>query len=134
MERVISSERIGDDRSILRLTLIGDAVVVAATGLLMFAIAGRLSAWLDLPVDLLRWPGLFLIVYAAAVGWYSTRARYARSVILVLITVNLAWAVGCLIVLASGEVDPNGFGTGFVVLNAAACLVVAALEITHMPD
>lgn len=133
MERATRPAPLADDHSILRWTLVGDAIVVAATGLLMLAGAGRLSDWLDLPVDLLRWPGLFLLVYAATVRWYSTQSNYTRGVISALIAVNLAWAIGCLIVLTFGDIDPNGFGVGFILLNAAACLVVAALEITHLP-
>ena len=133
MEREIQSTGADDRNPVLRWTLVGDAVAVLATGLVMFAIAGRLSDWLDLPVDLLRWPGLFLIVYALGVGWYSTRTVYARRPIAGLIAVNLAWAIGCVILLIGGAIDPNGFGVGFILLNAAACLPVAALELVSLP-
>jgi len=118
---------------VLRWTLLGDAVAVGSTGLIMFAAAGRLSDWLDLPAGLLRWPGLFLIFYAATVGWYAARPVYARRAIQLLIAVNLAWAIGCLVILVSGEVDSNGLGVAFILLNAVACLIVATLEVANLP-
>ena len=49
MEREIQSTGVDDRNPVLRWTLIGDAIAVFATGLVMFAIAGRLSDWLDFP-------------------------------------------------------------------------------------
>ena len=134
MQKAINPMLRDEHEPALRRTMIGDAAAVAVTGLLMVAAAGRLSDWLDLPTGLLRWPGLFLIGYATFVGWYSARPEYARRTVIALIVVNLAWVIGCLLVLVSDEFDPNGLGIAFILLNAVACLVVAALEIMNLPD
>ena len=107
---------------LLRYALIGDAVASGATGLLMFAGAGFLTAWLGLPETLLRYAGLVLLPYAALVGHLGTRNAPARPAVWAIILANAMWVIDSLVMLASGWVAPTALGTAFVLLQA---LVVA---------
>ena len=91
----------GASSLLLRRALIADALITGVTGALMLAGAGPLHDWLDLPTALLRWAGLFLIGYAGLVARIGTRPTINRGAVKGVITANLAWAVGCLVLLPS---------------------------------
>ena len=57
----------------LRRAIVGDAVITGAMAVLLTAAAGVLGPMLNLPETLLRETGIFLIVYAALVGFLGSR-------------------------------------------------------------
>ncbi|MCX8004828.1 MAG: hypothetical protein N2688_07700 [Burkholderiaceae bacterium] len=110
----------------LRRALAADAIVSAATALLMLFGAPLLADLLRLPETLLRFAGLALLPYVAFVA-YAIR-RPARGAVWTVIACNVAWAAGCAWLIASGWIAPNALGTAFVVVQAVAVLVFAELQ------
>jgi hypothetical protein len=108
--------------------LIADALITGAAGALMLAGAGPLHDWLDLPATLLRWAGLFLIGYAGLVARVGTRPTINRDAVKGIIAANLAWAVGCLVLLPSDGIDPNGWGIAFMLVQVAAVVFFAVVQ------
>jgi len=112
----------------LRRALLADAVFsgVAALG---FAFgASTFAALFNLPEALLRETGLFLIAYAALVGWLASRAAVTKALVLLVVVGNAAWTVGSIALLLSGAVSPNLAGELMVVAQAIATGVFAELQ------
>jgi hypothetical protein len=116
----------------LRLTLLADAAVCAATGALMVAGAGPLADLLDLPADVLRGAGLLLVPYVAYLAVLLRRDRIPAAGVRAAIATNLAWAIGCVALLFSGQVAPNALGVAFVLVQVAAVLVFAELQLAGL--
>ena len=108
--------------------LLADAIFscVSAAGLTLGA--GLLTPLLHLPEALLRETGLFLIGYAALVGWLGTRSSVPKALVLMVIAGNAAWTLGSIALLFSGAVTPNLLGELFVVAQAIATGVFAELQ------
>jgi hypothetical protein len=112
----------------LRRALVADAVFsgVAALG---FAFgAGPFASLFNMPEVFLREVGLFLIAYAALVGWLGTRQAVLKSLVMVPIVGNAAWTLGSIALLFSAAVAPNLLGTVMVVAQAIATGVFAELQ------
>lgn len=116
----------------LRLTLLADSVVCAATSALMLAGAGPLADLLDLPASLLRGAGLLLVPYVAYLAVLLRRDRIPAGGLRAAIGINLAWAIGCVALLLSGQVTPNALGVAFVLVQVAAVLVFAELQLVGL--
>ena len=114
--------------SFLSRALLADAIFsgVSAVGLTLGA--GMLAPFLSLPEALLRETGLFLIAYAALVGWLGTRQSVPRALVLLVIVGNAAWTLGSIALLFSGAVNPNLLGLIVVVAQAIATGVFAELQ------
>lgn len=113
---------------LLRGAFVLDAVVSAAAGVLQLAPGAQAATWLGLPLPLLTESGVFLLVYGAALALLSrSRALWAPLVQMVVIG-NLGWALGCVAALAFGWLVPSTLGTAWVLLQAAAVLLFAALQ------
>ena len=108
--------------------LLADAVFsgVSAVGLTLGA--GVLAPFLNLPEALLRETGLFLIAYAALVGWLGTRLSVPRALVLFVVAGNAAWTLVSIALLFSGAVNPNLLGEIVVVAQAIATGVLAELQ------
>lgn len=113
---------------LLSAALLGDAAASAGLGLLMAAAAHPLASLLALPEPLLRGAGLVLLPYAALAVWLGTRATLRRWMVHGVIGVNLLWAADSLLLLVLGWVSPNGLGTAFVLMQAAAVLGFSVLQ------
>ncbi|MGP9811599.1 hypothetical protein ACTZWT_08830 [Rhodopseudomonas sp. NSM] len=113
---------------LLRRALQADALVSGAMALLLAFGAGALSPLLALPQPLLLETGLFLIAYAAFVGWLGTRAAMNKPLVLLVIVGNALWTLGSIALLISGAVTPNALGLGFVAMQAIAVGVFAELQ------
>jgi hypothetical protein len=103
----------------------------AATGVLMgaalLALTAPLATLFGLPPTLLRWAGLLLIPFAVLMV-VSARQRPPSATLLMLVVAgNLAWVAASFGVLIMVEAITT-LGTAFVLLQAAAVLVLAALE------
>jgi hypothetical protein len=112
----------------LRRAILADAVVSGAMALLLTFGAGMLAPLLGLPEALLRETGLFLIAYAALVGWLGTRPSMPKALVVIVIAGNAAWTIGSIALLFSGAVTPNLFGEAFVAVQAIAVGAFAELQ------
>src|ERR1700756_4499017 len=112
----------------LRRALLADAVFSGISAVLMTFAAGAFASLLNLPEALLRETGLFLIAYAAFVGWLSTRGSAPKTLVIIVIAGNAAWTVASVALLVSVWVNPNVFGEGGVVAQAIAAGVFAELQ------
>jgi len=113
---------------LLRRALQADALVSGAMALLLSLGAAVLSRLLALPQPLLLEAGLFLIGYAACVGFLGSRAVLPKALVLIVIAGNVAWTLASLALLLADAVSPNAFGIGFVVMQALAVGVFAEMQ------
>ena len=114
--------------SLLRRVLLADALVSGATGLLMFSGATLLTRVLALPETLLRYAGIVLLPYAACVAYVATRQRLHRTAVWAVIGINALWAADSMVLLLTGWIAPNVLGYGFVLIQAIAVAIFAALQ------
>jgi high-affinity Fe2+/Pb2+ permease len=112
----------------LRRAILGDAIFSGASAVLLTLGAGELAPWLNLPEALLRETGLFLIAYAALVGWLGTRQAMPKPLVVIVIVGNAAWTLASIVLLFSGTVTPNLLGEAFVVLQAVIVGALAELQ------
>ena len=112
----------------LRRALIADAVFSGVAALGFTFGAGPFAALFNLPEVFLREVGLFLIAYAAFVGWLGMRQAMVKALVLLVIVGNAAWTLGSIALLFSGSVSPNALGTIMVVAQAIATGVFAELQ------
>ena len=112
----------------LRRAIQADAIVSGAMALLLTSGAGMLAPLLNLPEALLRETGLFLIAYAALVGWLGTRPSMPKALVVIVIAGNAAWTLGSIALLFSGAVTPNLLGEAFVAMQAIAVGAFAELQ------
>lgn len=116
----------------LRRAILGDAIFSGASAVLLTLGAGELAPWLNLPEALLRETGLFLIAYAALVGWLGTRQAMPKPLVVIVIVGNAAWTLASIALLFSGTVMPNLLGEAFVVLQAVIVGALAELQYIGM--
>jgi hypothetical protein len=114
----------------LRRAIQADAIVSGAMALLLSFGAGPLSSLLNLPEALLRETGLFLIGYAALVGWLGSRPSMPQALVAIVIAGNAAWTLGSIALLFSGAVTPNLLGEAFVAVQAIAVGAFAECNIS----
>ena len=112
----------------LRRVLQLDAVASGAMGALLALAPGWTGALLNLPEQLLLPVGVFLIGYAAFVGWLGSHTAMPRALLLVVIIGNFGWTVASFILLFSGAVSPNLLGQIFIAAQAVAVGVFAELQ------
>jgi hypothetical protein len=114
--------------TMLRFALLADALASGATGLLAFAGAGILDAWLGLPAKLLFYAGLSLIPYAALVAYLGTRPVISRAAVWAIIAYNATWAIDSIALLVSGTLSPTALGYAFVIFQGAVVAGFAGLQ------
>jgi hypothetical protein len=112
----------------LRRALLADAIFSGASALLLTLGAGELAPLLNLPEALLRETGLFLIAYAALVGWLGMRPTMPKPLVAIVIAGNAAWTIASIALLFSGAVTPNLLGELFVALQAIIVGALAELQ------
>ena len=113
---------------LLRYALIGDAVASGATGLLMAAGAGFLTGLLNLPEELMRYAGVFLLPYAIIVGYIGTRPEVSKPAVWTIIAINVLWAVESIGLLIGNWVAPTPLGYAFVIFQALVVLAFAEAQ------
>jgi hypothetical protein len=116
--------------SLLQRMLIADAVISGITGVALLLGAGPLSAWLNVPVALLRVSGAILLPFAAMVLLFSSAISPAR--VWTVIGLNFAWVAASALVLVGGWIQPNTLGMAFVIGQAVAVAVLAELQFTGL--
>lgn len=112
----------------LRRALQADTVFSGAGAVIFSLGAGELAPLFNLPEALLRETGLFLIAYAALVGWMSTRQSLPRLLVAIVITGNAAWTLASIALLFSGAVSPNLLGEATIAAQAIATGALAELQ------
>ena len=114
--------------SLLRRALQADAIFSGTSGVLLSLGAGELAPLLNLPEALLRGAGLFLIVYAAFVGWLGTRAGSPKILVAAVVAGNAAWTLSSIGLIFSGAVTPNLLGEAVLAAQAIAVGILAELQ------
>jgi hypothetical protein len=112
----------------LRRAILADAIFSGASALLLTFGAAALARWLSLPEALLRETGLFLIAYAAVVGWLGTRQSLPKALVMIVIAGNAAWTIASIALLFSGAVTPNLLGEAAIAIQAIAVGTFAELQ------
>jgi hypothetical protein len=112
----------------LRRALRADAIFSGISAVVMTLDASALASFLNLPEALLRETGLFLILYAALVGWLGTRASLPKALVMLVVAGNAAWTIASIALLLSGAVSPNLTGEIVIVVQAIATGVFAELQ------
>lgn len=110
----------------LRRALLADALASAGTGALMALGAGLLTGMLGLPEMLLREAGIFLLPYAAFVGWLGTRARLPEAIVWLVIVGNVIWTAASIILFV--WTAPTALGYAFVLGQAVVVGIFAELQ------
>ena len=108
--------------------LLADAVFSGVSALVMTLDAAALAPFLNLPETLLRETGLFLIAYAALVGWLGTRQAMPKALVLIVVAGNAAWTLASIALLFSPWVSPNLLGEIAVAAQAIAVGAFAELQ------
>ncbi len=119
--------------ALLRLALRVDAVVTGANGAAYLAAAGPLEDLLGVEAAVLRPIGAFLLLFAAAVWFTSTRPEVPRAAVWAIAVANIAWAVDSLAFAAIGISSPTTVGTVWIVLQALVVAGFAALQLRFRP-
>lgn len=117
-----------DASQFLRRALLADALFSGVSAIGLSLDATRLAPLLGLPAALLQSTGLFLIGYAAFVGWLGTRRAMPKALVMLVIAGNAAWTVASLALLLSAAVSPNLLGECVVIAQAIATGVFAELQ------
>jgi len=112
----------------LRRAILADAIFSGVSAAALTFGAGLLAPWLNLPEALLRETGLFLIAYAALVGWLGTRHTMSKALVLIVVIGNAAWTLASIALLFSGWVSPNLLGGIAVAAQAIAVGAFAELQ------
>ena len=113
---------------LLRRALLADAIFSGTAAVVLTLGAGALAPLLSLPDALLRETGLFLILYAALVGWLGMRPMMPKALVWLVVVGNAVWTVASIALLFSVLVAPNLLGEVFVVAQAIATGVFAELQ------
>jgi uncharacterized protein YjeT (DUF2065 family) len=113
---------------LLRRAFLLDTVASGMMALLLTSGAGELAPLLDLPEQLLRETGLFLIAYTALVGWLATRQSMPKLLVMIVIAGNAAWTLASIALLFSDAVTPNGLGQIFIFAQALVPGALAELQ------
>jgi uncharacterized protein (DUF39 family) len=112
----------------LRRALQADAIFSGAGAAIFSLGASELAPLLNLPEVLLRETGIFLIAYAAFVGWLGTRQSMPRILAGLVVIGNGAWMLASIGLLLSGAVTPNLLGTAAVTAQAIIVGALAELQ------
>ena len=112
----------------LRRAIVGDAIITGAMAVLLVAAAGLLGPLLNLPDSFLREVGIFLIVYAALVGFLGSRELMPKFFVVLVIGANALWTIDSIALLFTSWVQPNLLGQAFVVMQAVTVAVIAELQ------
>ncbi|MGW8887962.1 hypothetical protein [Streptomyces sp. NPDC055749] len=113
--------------TMLRRFLALDAVVTGANGLAYVAASGPLGRLLGVDPTLLLWLGVFLLAFAADVGWLASRREPSGFLTRVVIETNVAWVVVSIAALALW-LTPTTAGAVWGLMQAATVGGFAAVQ------
>jgi hypothetical protein len=113
---------------LLRRAFLLDTIASGMMAVLLTFGAGELAPWFNLPEQLLRETGLFLIAYTALVGWLATRPSMPKLLVIAVIAGNTAWTLASIALLFSSAVTPNVPGEIFIAAQAIVPGALAELQ------
>lgn len=116
------------DATFLRRALQLDAVATGATAIALLAFATPLSTWLGLPAALLGAAGFVLVAFVALLAWLLARPRLSPRWAWAVITINALWVVDSVALLLWPGIDATALGVAFVLAQAGAVALFAALQ------
>lgn len=116
----------------LRNTLLADATTGAIAAVPTIAASGFLSAILGIPAGLVFWAGVALLPVVAFLLAMARCSEVPRAWLLEIVVINGAWVIASFGILAFGLVSPNGMGILFIVAQALAVGVFAALQFSAL--
>jgi hypothetical protein len=117
---------------LLRRSLLLDAAASGALGVLLAAGGAVLDDPLGIPTAILVPVGAFLAVYAAALWFLGSRPRVSRPAVRVVVAGNLLWVAASVVAAVTGWASPTTAGTVLVLLQAAAVVVFAELQVSGL--
>ena len=117
-----------ESSAFLRRAIQADAIFSGASAVILTIGGGEIAPLLNLPEALLRETGLFLIAYAALVGWLGTRPVMPKIPVAIVIAGNAAWALASIALLFSSAVAPNLLGEAAIAMQAIVVGVLAELQ------
>jgi hypothetical protein len=109
-----STDRFG----LVRRWILFDAAFAGVMALIMTLGAGALAELFGLSPAFVRTVGLILVPYAIALAYLWPRVEQYRSLVWVVITGNLLWALASGALLLTSWVDPTGAGIAFILTQA----------------
>ena len=112
----------------LRRAIQADAIFSGVSAVLLTLGAGAFAPLLNLPEALLRETGLFLIAYAALVGWLGLRPTMPKALVTIVIAGNAVWTLASIALLLSGAVSPNLLGEAAIAMQAVVVGALAELQ------
>lgn len=112
----------------LNQTLLADAALSGAVGLVSLGTAGRLASSLDLPTAFLAGLGMIAVAYGAALAMLARRTPVPSDVGRAVVLGNLLWAATGILLLVSDWIDPNSLGVGFILVHIVGALVFAEMQ------
>ncbi|MEX2126359.1 MAG: hypothetical protein WD795_20870 [Woeseia sp.] len=116
----------------LRRVLMFDAATCVLTGIVLLALAAALEQMLAIPAAVSRVAAVVLLVFAAGVGYVSTRDPLLRPAVTVIVAMNVLWAVASVLALVFAWLMPNRLGQAFVIAQALAVAIIAGLQIAGL--
>ncbi|QNE76779.1 hypothetical protein F0344_21050 [Streptomyces finlayi] len=119
--------RTAEPLTMLRRFLVLDAVVTGVNGLAYVAASGPLGRLLGVDPTLLLWLGVFLLAFAADVGWLASRREPSAFLTRLVIDVNAVWVVASIAALALW-LTPTTVGAVWGLMQAATVGGFAALQ------
>ncbi len=112
----------------LRSTFAIDALISVVAGVATLAFASALAPQLDLRLTITQAIGLFMLVYAAALGGLAwTRGRSRRWGRMVAIG-NALWVAASLLLALAPMLSPTPLGRGLILAQAAAVGLLALAQ------
>jgi hypothetical protein len=114
--------------TLLRRALQADAIFSGTGAVILTLGAAELAPLLNLPEVLLREAGLFLIAYAAFVGWLGTRASFRKILAAAVVAGNAAWTLSSIALIFSGTVTPNLLGEIMLAMQAVVVGILAEMQ------
>ncbi|MFF1506581.1 hypothetical protein [Streptomyces sp. NPDC058326] len=118
-------------QSAVRRFLALDAVVTGANGLAYATASGPLGEFLGVDAGLLLELGLFLVLFAAGVGWLATRPQPPALAVKLVVDVNALWAVLSVVALVAW-LEPTTAGLVWTPTQAATVAGFAVLQWTAL--
>lgn len=118
--------------SFLRFALVLDATVSLISAFLLILGGNYLAKLLGLTTDFIFYAGLSLFPFIGLLIYTATRKSISKTVVWLIIALNLIWTIDSFLLLISGYVTPTTFGYIFVIFQAIAVLIFAELEFIGM--
>jgi hypothetical protein len=116
----------------LRKVLYLDAVMSGAAAILCIAGASVLAPFTGLPEGLLFWTGIVLVPFVAMLLALAIRPSAPKLMLVDIAALNALWVAASFGLLSSGLVEPNLFGSAFVITQALAVALFAILQVAGL--